>query len=248
MASYLITGCSRGLGLELVKQLVSASSSSVGLVFATARSTTPSAALSDMINSSGGRVRFVQLDVTDDDSIEAATKEVAHQLGDKGLDVLINNAGIQSLEMGGASCMDSLEITLASNVVSVHKVSSAFLPLLSKGKEKKLVNISSTLGSMALKGYSALAPYPSYKISKAALNMLTVQYSLELGPKGFMVFAVSPGWLQTDLGGPQADLPPETGAKAVMDIVYNSSKEDNGAFRNIHIPGHPLYDGENPPW
>jgi len=95
----------------------------------------------------------------------------------------------------------SLEKTLDTNVIAVHKVTSAFLPLLSKGNAKKIINISSTLGSMAEKDYSALAPFPSYKISKAALNMLTVQYSMELGPKGFIVLCLSPGWLQTDLGG-----------------------------------------------
>lgn len=247
MSSYLITGCSRGLGLELVKQLISAPSS-VSTVFATARSPTPSGPLSDVIKSSGGRICFVQLDVTNDQSIGAATEQVAQQLGDKGLDVLINNAGIQIFEKGGASGMDALETTLATNVTSVHKVSSAFLPLLCQGKDKKIVNISSTLGSIAMKDYFGLAPCPSYKISKAALNMLTMQHSMDLAPRGFTVFAVSPGWLKTDLGGPQADLPPETGAKAVMDIVYTSTKEDNGAFRNIHVPGHASYDGQNPPW
>lgn len=144
--------------------------------------------------------------------------------------------------------MDSLEISLATNVTSVHKVSSAFLPLLLNGQQKKIVNISSTLGSMAMKDYSAQAPFPSYKISKAALNMLTVQYSMDLAPKGFTVLAVSPGWLQTDLGGPQADLSPETGAKSVLDIVYGATKEDNGTFRNILVQDHPYYDGKTPPW
>ena len=144
--------------------------------------------------------------------------------------------------------MDSLEVSLATNVTSVHKVSSIFLPLLSNGQQKKIVNISSTLGSMAMKDYSAQAPVPSYKISKAALNMLTVQYSMDLAPTGFTVLAVSPGWLQTDLGGPQADLSPETGAKSVLDIVYHSTKEDNGAFRNVLVQGRPYYDGKNPPW
>jgi len=219
-----------------------------GGILTSISSRSPSAALNDTMKSSNGRVHFVQLDVTDDSSIAAATKQVRQQLGDKGLDVLINNAGIQIFEKGDASGMDSLEISLATNVTSVHRVSSAFLPLLLNGKKKKIVNISSTLGSMAMKDYSALAPFPSYKISKAALNMLTVQYSLDLAPKGFTVFAVSPGWLQTDLGGPRADLPPETGAKAVMDIVYNSGKEDNGVLRNVHVPAHAYYDGKIVPW
>ena len=247
MASYLITGCSRGLGLELVKQLISTSSSSVGTIFATARSPSPSAALQDSISSSDGRVHFVQLDVTDDGSIATATKHVTQQLGDHGLDVLINNAGIQAFDKS-ASGMDSLDTVLATNVSSVHKVSAAFLPLLSKGEAKKIVNITSTLGSITLKDRYAMAPMISYKVSKAALNMLTAQYSIELAPKGFIVFAVSPGWLRTDLGGSHADLPVETGAKATVDVILSSTKQDNGAFRNIYVEGHPNYTGENAPW
>ncbi|KFY93043.1 hypothetical protein V500_03939, partial [Pseudogymnoascus sp. VKM F-4518 (FW-2643)] len=91
MASYLITGSSRGIGLEVTKLLTS--SSDVGIVFATARSL--SQALQDVIASSGGRVYFVSLEVTKEDSIAAAVREVTEKLAGKGLDVLINNAGIQ---------------------------------------------------------------------------------------------------------------------------------------------------------
>jgi len=98
MASYLITGCSRGLGLELVKQLILAPTTSVGSIFATARSPTPSVSLKEIIDSSKGRVRYVELEITDDKSIATALKHVTEEVGDKGLDVLINNAGIQILE------------------------------------------------------------------------------------------------------------------------------------------------------
>jgi len=252
MSSYLITGCSRGLGLELVKQLLLPSAPPVTSIFATARSKSPSNALDELIDSSKGVVQFVQLDVTDEKSIADAAKEVEKKLGGKGLDVLINNAGIQILEPNGASKMHALEETLATNVVAVHLVSSAFIPLLSKGQQKKIMNISSSLGSMAEKDYSAMAPFPSYKVSKAALNMLTVQYSLELGPKDFTVVSIDPGWMKTDLGGPQADLPPEMGAKGVMEVVYTSTKENNGTFRGIKAEGSyyagKVYDGKNVPW
>ena len=248
MATYLITGCSRGLGLELVKQLTKASSASVGVIFAAARGNLPSKALEEIIRTSDGVVRFISLDVLDAKGIATAVDEVTKQLGDKGLDVLINNAGIQILEKDGASGMHVLETTLSTNVVAVHNVTMAFIPLLTRGNAKKIANISSSLGSMAMKDYSAQAPFPSYKISKAALNMLTVQYHLDLGPKGFTVFAVNPGWLQTDLGGPHADLPPAVGAQAVMDIIYGVERKDGGAFKSIHVPGNDFYDGENPPW
>ena len=246
MATYLITGCSRGLGLELIKQLNSAPTSSVSTVFATARSA-PTAALKSIIDSSNGRIRFVQLDVTDNDSVTAAVQSVGQGLGTDGLDVLINNAGIQVFEKGGVTAMQQLDTQMSTNVTGVHRVSSAFLPLLDRGKQKKIVNITSTLGSIGLVDKYA-APLPAYKISKSALNMLTVQYSIDLNAKGYTVFCLSPGWLKTDLGGSIADLEPETGAKATIDIIYSSTRKDSGSFRDIYITDNALYTGSNPPW
>ncbi|KAM3067367.1 hypothetical protein ACMFMF_009858 [Clarireedia jacksonii] len=71
----------------------------------------------------------------------------------------------------------------------------------------------------------AMAPVPAYKISKAALNILTVQYAHSFAQEEFTFLAVSPGWLRTDLGGPTADLDTETGAKAVLDIVHSHGSE-----------------------
>ena len=249
MSSYLITGCSRGLGLELVKQLLLAPPSSVSTVLATSRSSSPSAPLQEQINHSKGRVHHLQLDVTDKKSIQSASQHASHILDGRGLDVLINNAGIMSSETDEPkSFAHDLQPVLSTNVLSVHNVSSTFLPLLEQGREKKLVNITSTLGSMGLNAYTKSMPFPSYKISKAALNMLTIQYANDLEARGFTVFCISPGWLRTDLGGPGADLAPDVGAKATMDVVYGSTKADNGAFRNIDVPGVQRYNGENPPW
>lgn len=247
MASYLITGCSRGLGLEMTKILSSSAPDAVSTVFATARNLTP--ALKDVIDASNGRVQFVTLDVLDETSIAAAVSEVTRLLGpDKGLDVLINSAGIQILEKDGATQMHALQETLSLNVVAVHNVSSAFMPLLSRGTQKKLLIVSSELGSMEKKDYSALAPFPSYKISKAAVNMLTVQYAMELAPKGYIVFAVSPGWLKTDLGGPHADLEPVVGARQVVEIIQKATPQDNGKLRQIYVEGSEVYDGKYIPW
>lgn len=138
--------------------------------------------------------------------------------------------------------MHALQSTLETNV------SRALLPLLQQGREKKIVNITSTLGAMGPKDYTKLMPLSSYRISKAALSMLTIQYSVDLESKGFTVFCISPGWLRTDLSGPSADLAPNVGAKATMDIISNSTKDHNGVFRDIFVAGEQLYDGENPPW
>ncbi|KFZ15476.1 hypothetical protein V501_02706 [Pseudogymnoascus sp. VKM F-4519 (FW-2642)] len=176
MASYLITGSSRGIGLEATKLL--ASSSNVGIVFATARSL--SQALQDVVASSGGRVYFVSLEVTKDDSIAAAVREVTEKLGaGNGLDVLINNAGIQIQD--SVSAMHALTESFEVNVAAVQKVSSAFLPLLSLGTQKKLVTISTDLGSMTnAEIYAANAPFPSYKITKAAVNTVSIYSTVSI--------------------------------------------------------------------
>ena len=103
MASYLITGASRGLGLELTRQLASFPASEVGQVFATARGDAPG--LAELIKTFPGRVINIRLDVTNEASIKQAAEEVEAQLQDKGLDVLINNAGIMQYSPQGVSTM-----------------------------------------------------------------------------------------------------------------------------------------------
>ncbi|MCJ1442568.1 MAG: hypothetical protein MMC23_003064 [Stictis urceolatum] len=260
MATYLFTGTSRGLGLHMVKVLIQQPSNTVKTIYASARSLTPSAELSDLIKSSDDRIVYVPLDVSSSSSISSAVSQVSSHLkstGGLGLDALINNAGVQYQD-GPPSGMDKLAETFDTNVIGVHRVTQAFLPLLEAGQGKKLVNISSTLGSIAMKGYSEKAPCPSYKISKAALNMMSAQYSLELGPKGFTVVHVNPGWNKTDLGSQYADLEPEEGSKAVVDIILGLAREDNGKFKNVRVEGKiggkfhwngiDLYDGKDAPW
>ncbi|RHZ57449.1 hypothetical protein CDV55_104632 [Aspergillus turcosus] len=152
------------------------------------------------------------------------------------------------------SAGEDLTQTFHTNVTGTHNVTRAFLPLLREGQRKLVVNISTTLGSMTLASVYKGAPTPAYKITKAALNMLTVQYAQDYASEGFTFLAVSPGWLQTDLGGPRADLPPATGAEAVLDIVQKATTSQNGKFLNIRVPGWEeneglnQYDGKEVPW
>jgi NAD(P)-dependent dehydrogenase (short-subunit alcohol dehydrogenase family) len=133
--------------------------------------------------------------------------------------------------------MQALEESLTVNVVSVHNVSAAFLPLLFWGTQKKLIVVTSELGSMAMKENFVMEPFLSYKISKAALNMLMLQYAMELGPKGFTVFATNPGWPKTDMGSQYANLEPVVGARQVVEIIQKSTPADNGSFRQINVEG-----------
>lgn len=252
MANFLITGSSRGLGLKLVEQLALYPETTVHKIFATSRSPSPTEALKKVIAESRNRVQYVQLDVTDPNSITTAAQPISHHLGpSRGLDTLINCAGVQTKDRTTTSEMkvDDLEFTFSLNVTSVHRVTSALLSLLHRGNDKKVINITSTLRSIGGSAKWAKSWLPAYKISKAALNMLTVQYSLELGPQGFTVFSISPGWLKTDLGGVNAELEPEVGAVAVVNAIMDSKREtDNGVFRDIFIEGNSVYTGENCPW
>lgn len=252
MASVLITGSSRGLGLEIVKQMLTLPSTTIGTIYATSRTSSPPETLSQLITTSNNRVKHVQLDVTDPISITAAAAKVSQLTGGHGLDILINNAGTQSEQVGKTSAMSlsDFDFTMRTNVTGAHLVTTSFLPLLKAAKSKKIVNITSTLGSITWSDKFALASVPAYKISKAALNMLTVQYAAELAAEKFVVFAISPGWLQTDLGGGYAHLRPEVGAREVVRIVLEATPEkDNGVFRDVMVEGFEgLYSGENPPW
>ncbi|KAG4434996.1 hypothetical protein IFR05_009521 [Cadophora sp. M221] len=253
MATYLITGTSRGLGLALTTLLNTLPSSEIHTIFALARSESP--ALKALVEKVDSRVVLITADVTDEDSIKKAAGNVEAHLGGKGLDVLVNNVGIMGYTPGGIAGMDDLSNHFTANVLSAHWTTRTFMPLLEKGTLKKIVNISTTLGSFALAPQYTWAPAPAYKISKAALNMLTVQYALNYAGKGFTIFILSPGWLKTDLGGGEmADLPAEVGAKASLDRIFAATTEDNGQFLNITVEGYEnvagpnKYNGLNPGW
>lgn len=159
MASYLITGTSRGLGLTLAKFLAARPKDQVSLVITAARH--KSSALEELIGKYPGRVLFVPLEVTSEASVNTAVKSVEEALGpSRGLDVLINNAGIMPFQVNGISqACDSLEVLpwvdywtnrssrtdlmqcLETNVNSVQLMTTAFLPLLRRGTQKTVLNM-----------------------------------------------------------------------------------------------------------
>lgn len=248
MSSYLITGCSRGLGLEFVRQLARQDTSRVGVIFATTRGEQPPDGLQELISQHPDRIKHVKLDVLSEASVSAAASTIGDILGAEGLDVLINNAGIQQAEPDGIT-IGTLNRIFSTNVGAVLTVTQAFIPHLRAGKEKKIINITSTLGSIGIADKHKFIPTPSYKVAKAALNMLTVDFANSLRDEGFLVMAVSPGNCKTELGGGDAaDLDLDVGVEATLRIIQQASLSDTGRFRNIYIEGNPTYDGEDPPW
>jgi NAD(P)-dependent dehydrogenase (short-subunit alcohol dehydrogenase family) len=180
---YFITGASRGIGLEFTKQLTRRPHA---VVFAGVRN--PAALRQHFPDPRPTNLRVVQCDVTSADSVAAAFDTVSKTTGR--VDVLINNAGIENgLNIRGTS-VDSFRSVLETNVVGVHRITRAFMPLVLMSPIKKVINISSDYGSVALNDRSICG---AYSTSKAALNMLTVQYKNEYADEGVIFVPMHPG-------------------------------------------------------
>ena len=221
--TVLVTGANRGLGLEFSRQYSEAGWSVIG----TARS--PERA--DELN--GLDVEVLQLDVTDRDSIAA----LVESLDGRPIDLLINNAGIfpvvNRLEDIDA---DDYTRTLMVNTVGPMLVTQALLPNLRAGMQKRIVGITSRLGSTELSGGN----YYGYRESKAALNMFSKTLAGELGPEGFVSLVVHPGWARTDMGGANATQSAEEAVTGMRAVIDSAGPDQNGAFIG--------FDGETVPW
>ncbi|KAJ3538409.1 hypothetical protein NM208_g5913 [Fusarium decemcellulare] len=178
--TILIVGASRGIGAELARQFSTLPDYNI---IATGRSSIPP--------ESSTNIRFIKLDQTSAESVAAASKGVEF------VDILVLNAAIGDEEYMETTSDERLQEYLVSNVVGPHRVIREFLPALMRGSLKKIILVSSTSGSLAnqVKGHQGFAG--PYSVSKAAGNMLVVQYQNELRQKGFCVAAVHPGWQQT---------------------------------------------------
>lgn len=190
-----VTGANKGLGLETARRLVALDHD----VLLGARDPVQGHAAAEAL---GPRARFVQLDVTDDDSVRRAATDVAQREGR--VDILVNNAGVPAPRKPvGEITTEDVKNVFGVNVFGVFRVLSAFLPLLARSDSAVVVNVGSGLGSFARTGddaaFESKVISPIYASSKAALSMLTVQYAKAL-PE-MRVNAVDPGFTKTDLNG-----------------------------------------------
>ncbi len=216
----LVTGANKGIGFEVVREL-----SRLGLrVFLGARNVKAGRAAAEKL-SADGEVAFVELDITKPDSIRRAAEEVGRQ-GDR-LDVLINNAGILLDEDKGALTItpEIFETTLRTNTLGPWLVTQAFVPLLKKSREPRIVNVSSGGGQLE-DGADGWAP--AYCVSKTALNGVTVQLAAAL-PK-FAVNSVCPGWVRTEMGGENADRSVAEGAATIVWLATDAPHDLTGKF------------------
>jgi NAD(P)-dependent dehydrogenase (short-subunit alcohol dehydrogenase family) len=226
----LVTGANKGIGREVARQL--ARKGFYVLVGARIRKAGRKAV--DEIVKDGGKASFLEIDVSNADSVIAAEREFS-KLADH-LDVLVNNAGIivdgddAILEISD----DLLKKTLETNTLGALRVSRAFVPFLRKSKAPRVINVSSGGGQLT-GGADGWAP--AYCISKTALNGVTSQLAAVL-PK-FAVNSVCPGWVRTDMGGENASRSVEEGADTIVWLAAEAPHELSGKF---------LRDRKEIPW
>ncbi|GAB5586684.1 hypothetical protein Unana1_01584 [Umbelopsis nana] len=230
---YLVTGASRGLGLEFITQLQRTGHT----VIAAARNPESSEGLQKLVDNK--QVFSIALDTVDTKSIDAAVHTV-NKIAPNGIDVLINNAGVASDRSASSltATGEQLLEVFKTNVVGTALVTQRFLPLLKKKTERKIFNISSILGSIALTtSPGSISPY---NVSKAAENMYTKELAEDLRSENFTILAIHPGWVQTDMGGKAAPLQPHQSISGMLSVFDEATAKDTGSFKD--------YTGKTLPW
>ena len=229
----LVTGATRGIGHETVRQLAAAG---VHVLLAGRdRDKAVQAALA--LQAEGLPVEAIALDVTDDASIAAAVEDVAQRHGR--LDILVNNAGVFLDDMAKAPSEQTLSTwrtTFDTNLFAVVATTQAFLPLLRRSDAARIVNVSSILGSIAehLDPASPIFDYkvPAYNVSKTALNAWTVHLAHELRDSGIKVNAIHPGSVKTDMNA-NGDLDIVTGAKSSVAMALVGADGPTGSYTHL---------------
>ena len=210
----VVTGANRGIGLELVRQL----SARGDEVEACARTPGSAAALAAL---AGERVRIHPLDVTDPTSVGA----LAAALGTAAIDVVFNVAGVyggprQSLrQIAEDLALEDVATTYEVNAMGPLRVSVALLPHVRRGRAKKLVHVTSGMGSIA--DNTSGGAY-AYRMSKAALNMMSRSLAVDLRGEGITSVVINPGWVQTDMGGAGAPVRVEDSVTAILREIDRS--------------------------
>lgn len=226
----LITGANRGLGLGLVQACLARGDR----VFAGSRKPKEAAKLHALAAAHPDRLSLLSLDVTDETAIARAAQAVRDQA--KGLDLLINNAGILPRGVALSSLeVDTLLQTMQVNAIAPVMVARAFVRGLRRSDHPVIVNVSSESGSLARK---TTGRNYGYCASKAALNMLTRTLAHDLRRDGIIVITLHPGWVRTDMGGRSAPLTAAESARGILALADRLTLADTGSF--LDWKGRPL--------
>ena len=242
--SIFITGGNRGLGLEFVKQFLSLPYPPE-YIFATCRSLESASELNSL-SEVNKNLHVVQLDVNDFIDFHKVVSEVERKLEGRGLDLLLNNAGVMDRSTLDEVTVEKMISVYKTNTVAPLMLVKAFRPLLrraasqrSKGEFAKacVVNISSVLGSI---GNNTEGPRYPYRSSKVALNMVTKSLSIDLESDGIMAVALHPGWVKTGIGGPDAAVRTNESVEGLLTVIGSLDESKNGGFFD--------FNGKALPW
>lgn len=238
--SVLITGANRGIGLGLVKELVHVEH--LQHLFVGCRRPNEAPELQD-IATKHSKVVLLNMDVTEEESIKQSIDVVSKTVSTDGLNCLINNAGIMDkfkpIENVSA---DDLRDLYETNTIGPFLLTKACLPLLRCASNRvhglygcdymgvsraAVVNMSSILGSIE---ENNMGRNYGYRMSKASMNMLTKNLSVELHRDNILCVSLHPGWVKTGMGGERAPLTVETAVKGIVDVLSNLGAKDTGTF------------------
>ncbi|KAM9508082.1 C-signal-like [Guaruba guarouba] len=255
--SVLVTGANRGIGLGLVQHFLGMPNPPQW-VFASCRAPTGQRAQElQHLASKHRNLVIIPLEVTDPASIKAAAARVGEHLGGSGLTLLINNAGIVTLNALDDETLEDMTRVYTTNTIGPLLMGQAFLPLLKKAAQGSpgsalscskaaIINMSSSGGSIVEVTLFDMAQAVSYRCSKAALNMLTKCQSLRYKEDGVLCVALHPGWVQTDMGNMESAGPHEPpltvdeSVRGMLQVLSSLSEKDTGTFLS--------WEGKVIPW
>ncbi|ADE16396.1 short-chain dehydrogenase/reductase SDR [Nitrosococcus halophilus Nc 4] len=232
MPSLLITGANRGIGLEFAKQYAKAG----WRVLACCRHPDKAEALEQLASQHEGLLNLHALDVANFDQIDS----LAADLADEKIDLLVNNAAIypDTDQRGfGSTDYQAWMHAFCVNSMAPLKMAEAFVNQIASSQQKKIVCITSKMGSIAdnTRGGCYL-----YRSSKAALNMVVKSLSVDLAPQGIIAASLHPGWVKTDMGGPHALITTQESVAGMRQVIEQLTPAQSGKFY--------AYDGQEIPW
>ncbi len=225
----LVTGANRGIGLELVRQYAA----SGWRVIACCRNSLSATTLHGLTLSSGGRVTVHELDVADFSQIE----RLAMGLQDQAIDLLINNAGYYPQGACGDINYVDWEQAFRVNTMAPMRMVECLVEQVARSNLRKIATLTSKMGSMA--DNSSGGSYP-YRTSKAATNMVMKSLAIDLQSRGISVATLHPGWVKTEMGGPNALISTEQSVSGMRAVIDQMSVGNSGRFM--------AYDGQEIPW
>lgn len=218
----LVTGANRGIGLEACRQLAK-----LGItVILSSRDSAKGEQSKQQLEKQGINVIFHQLDVTNEDSLKHMETFVREQYGR--LDILVNNAGIFPGKMDNAlsSTVDTLRAAMETNLYGPFHLCQTFIPMMRKNNYGRIVNMSSGMGQLS----DMNGGCPAYRTSKTALNALTRLFADELKDTNVLINSMCPGWVRTDMGGPNATRNVEEGADTIIWLATLPDGGPSGGF------------------